>query len=158
MSASGTNQKTLLIGIGNSGRSDDALGWKFLDEFAEYGHLFDLEYRYQLQIEDAELVSHYRKVIFVDASCAIPDNGFSFDRCIPAPSASFTSHELSPACIVWLARDLYDATPQAFVLAIGGTEWELHLGLSVDAQINFSKAVDHFRTYLQLSDAIPVDP
>ena len=55
MNESGTDRKTLLIGIGNSGRSDDALGWKFVDEFVEYGHLFDLEYRYQLQIEDAEL-------------------------------------------------------------------------------------------------------
>ena len=64
MNESGTDRKTLLIGIGNSGRSDDALGWKFVDEFADYDYLFDLEYRYQLQIEDSELVSRYKKVIF----------------------------------------------------------------------------------------------
>jgi len=152
MSESGTDQKTLLIGIGNSGRSDDALGWKFLDEFAVFDHLFDFEYRYQLQIEDAELVSRYKKVIFVDASCMLLDKGFSFERCKPEPIASFTSHEQSPACIVWLALDLYGATPQAFVLAIGGIQWELHLGLSDDAQKNFNNATNFFRNYLQASE------
>ena len=149
MNESGTDRKTLLIGIGNSGRSDDALGWKLVDEFADYDHLFDLEYRYQLQIEDAALVSRYKKVIFVDASCTLSDKGFSFEPCTPAPLTSFTSHELSPECIVWLARDLYDATPQAFVLAIGGTQWELNLGLSAEAKQNFNNAADFFRAYIQ---------
>ena len=152
MKESETDRKTLLIGIGNSGRSDDALGCKFVDEFADYDHLFDLEYRYQLQIEDAELVSRYKKVIFVDASCTLSDKGFSFEPCIPAPLTSFTSHELSPGCVVWLARDLYSVSPQAFVLAIGGTQWELHLGLSTAAQQNFNKAADFFRAYLQASE------
>ena len=152
MNESGTNRKTLLIGIGNSGRSDDALGWKFVDEFADYDHLFDLEYRYQLQIEDAELVSRYKKVIFVDASCTLLDSGFSFERCTPEPLTSFTSHELSPGYVVWLARDLYNISPQAFVLAIGGTQWELHLGLSAEAKQNFNKAANFFRAYLQASE------
>ena len=150
MNESKTDQKVLLIGIGNSGRSDDALGWKFVDEFAAYDELFDVEYRYQLQIEDAELVSHYEKVIFVDASYVFLDNGFSFERCIPAPLTSFTSHEVSPECIVWLARDLYQASPEAFVLAIKGTKWGLHLGLSQDAHENFSRAAEYFRAYLQV--------
>jgi hydrogenase maturation protease len=154
MNESGTDRKTLLIGIGNSGRSDDALGWKFMDEFGEYDHLFDFEYRYQLQIEDAELVSRYQKVIFVDASYMFLDNGFSFERCTPAPLTSFTSHELSPECIIWLAQDLYNASPEAFVLAIRGTEWGLHLGLSPDAHENFSRAAEFFRDYL-LTPAIP---
>ncbi|RLD75788.1 MAG: Ni/Fe hydrogenase, partial [Bacteroidetes bacterium] len=60
--------KTIVFGIGNIGRQDDGLGWLFLDHLKEkqFNHL-DLEYRYQLQIEDAELICNYDTVIFVDA-------------------------------------------------------------------------------------------
>ena len=59
----------LIIGIGNSGRNDDGLGWKFVDIASQTMRgYFDVEYRYQLQIEDAELVSKYNKVIFADAT------------------------------------------------------------------------------------------
>jgi Ni,Fe-hydrogenase maturation factor len=60
--------RTLLIGIGNSGRADDGLGWAFLDEVEKtLPKNYDLEYRYQLQVEDAELISHYNTVFFIDA-------------------------------------------------------------------------------------------
>ena len=36
-------KKILLIGIGNAGRGDDALGWKFVDEFSHLTDLFDFE-------------------------------------------------------------------------------------------------------------------
>ena len=45
------DKKILLLGIGNNGRSDDALGWKFVEEFTSRQELFDVEYRYQLQVE-----------------------------------------------------------------------------------------------------------
>ena len=57
--------KTLLFGIGNSGRSDDGLGWEFLDKIKPNFPIdFDMEYRYQLQIEDAELAKQYQRVMF----------------------------------------------------------------------------------------------
>ncbi|MDZ7651023.1 MAG: hypothetical protein U5K54_29970 [Cytophagales bacterium] len=81
--------RILMIGIGNNGRSDDALGWKFVDEFSDHEDLFDVEYRYQLQIEDALLITEYKKVIFVDASHKEYDNGYSFYKCEPGPHRSF---------------------------------------------------------------------
>ena len=58
----------LLVGIGNSGRQDDGLGWAFLDRI-EQDALFDgrIEYRYQLQVEDAALVRDAARIVFVDA-------------------------------------------------------------------------------------------
>ena len=63
--------RILLIGIGNSGRGDDGLGWKFTELVERSGYnFFDCEYRYQLQIEDTVLISKYDTVLFVDASQA----------------------------------------------------------------------------------------
>ena len=49
-----SDYKTIILGIGNNGRQDDGLGWAFLDFLEEQNTTIDLEYRYQLQIEDAE--------------------------------------------------------------------------------------------------------
>ena len=69
--------KLLLIGIGNSGRGDDGLGWKFTDLISEKNyHWIDLEYRYQLQIEDTELINNYDTIVFVDASHTVLKDGF----------------------------------------------------------------------------------
>jgi Ni,Fe-hydrogenase maturation factor len=109
--------------------------------------LYDFEYRYQLQIEDAELVSKYEKVIFVDASRQPMGEGFSFFNCLPAPTSAFTTHQLNPETVLWLAQELFDVYPTGFVMAIGGTHWELHHGLSDQAEENFRKAIAFFKEY-----------
>ena len=44
--------RRLIIGIGNSGRADDGLGWAYLDAIASLDlEEIDTEYKYQLQIE-----------------------------------------------------------------------------------------------------------
>ena len=60
----GKKQGTLLLAIGNCGREDDGLGWKFADYFQDMNiDTVAIEYRYQLQVEDAELISDYATVI-----------------------------------------------------------------------------------------------
>jgi len=135
-----------MIGIGNYGRADDALGWKFLDELADSADRYDFEYRYQLQIEDAELVSKYEKVIFVDAARQQLENGFSFYDCLPAPTSTFSSHQLNPETVLWLAGELFTDPPKGYVLAISGIKWRLHHGLSRQAVKNFKNAVACFKT------------
>ena len=74
----------IIIGIGNNTRQDDGLGWKFVENLEEAG--FDqnnLLLKYQLMVEDAELISNYNTVIFVDASKTNLENGFEFSKCIP---------------------------------------------------------------------------
>lgn len=141
-------KKILLIGIGNYGRSDDALGWKFIDEFSDLTDLFDFEYRYQLQIEDAELVSKYDQVIFVDASHQPIEHGFNFYTCRPVPTSTFTTHQLSPETILWLTEELFNVKPKGMVMAIEGTYWELHHGLSSQANENYRKAIAFFAEFI----------
>lgn len=144
------DNKILMIGIGNNGRSDDALGWKFADEFSTYEDVFDVDHRYQLQIEDALLISEYKKVIFVDASHKHYQDGFLFYKCVPARTEAFTTHKLEPETVLWLANDLFNQSPEVYVMAISGISWELNQGISDVAQQNFGKAVSYFRKWLDL--------
>lgn len=147
------DKRVLMIGIGNSGRGDDALGWKFIDENEHSG--FEVDYRYQLQIEDAALIKEYDQVIFVDA-CAQPlEGGFSFRPCEIKNTITFSSHRIDPCSILWLCRELYGITPEAYVMAIEGKYWELHQGLSKEAEENFAKAVAYFKQWLKQTNRVP---
>ena len=148
MSELKTDSRILMIGIGNNGRSDDALGWNFVDEFSTREDLFDIEHRYQLQIEDALLITEYKKVIFVDASHKEYENGFSFYKCVPARTEAFTTHKLEPETVLWLANDLFNQSPEVYVMAISGVNWELHQGITDIAQKNFDRAITFFLDWL----------
>ena len=143
------SDKILIFGIGNIGRSDDALGWMFLDRLKGRSN-FELEYRYQLQIEDAELISKYQKVIFVDAHKQDLEEGFYFKRCKGVKHENLNSHALLPETVVWLSEQLFQSNPEAFVLAIQGYSWDLALGVSDKALINLEKAMERFVDVLSL--------
>ena len=140
-----TDQKILLIGIGNNCRGDDGLGWKFVELLEAMGLDFiDHEYRYQLQVEDAALISEYDVVYFVDASYEKMDKGFELRLCIASDEEQVSSHAQSPGAILKLANNLYQKYPEAYVLAIGGEAWELQTSLSEAAERNLVEATSFF--------------
>lgn len=134
----------LVIGIGNCGRADDGLGWAFLEQLEAENGEADIAYRYQLQIEDAELIADRSMVLFVDATEEVLPAGFEFRPCQPTPRFEYSSHALSPETITGLCRQLYNATPQAHVLAIQGLEWGLREGLSREGSKNLDRALQFF--------------
>jgi len=136
---------SIIIGIGNSGRQDDGLGWMFLDFLDEQKTNFDIEYRYQLQIEDADLISNYDKVIFVDATKEDTEEGFYLKPCQPSEAYGFSTHALNPETILYLSQKLYNHNPDASVFAIQGYDWELKIGLSNKGNINLEKAKKYFK-------------
>jgi hydrogenase maturation protease len=135
----------LVLGIGNNGRQDDGLGWLFLDFLKEQDSTIDLEYKYQLQIEDAELISNYDKVIFVDATKEITEDGFYLKPCHPSEKYGFSTHALAPETILYLSNTLYNQHPEASILGIQGYQWELKIGLSKKGVVNFNKAKKYFK-------------
>ncbi len=145
--------KILVLGIGNIGRQDDGLGWLLLDylEEAKFENL-DLEYRYQLQIEDAELLRDYKTVIFVDATKENTNDGFYYRICEASDKHSFSTHELCPETVLFLANNLYQHKPKAFILGIQGYDWNLEIGLSEKAKVNFEKAKKYLVNKFQLSN------
>ena len=139
---------TLLIGIGNSGRSDDGLGWAFLDRIQQQA-AFDgrVEYRYQLLVEDAALISEAEHVIFIDSFRGELPNGFQLTRCEPLSEFAFTTHVLSPGAVLSLCRDLYGRVPRADALMIQGTSWDLRIGISPEAKRRLENALQFFEDY-----------
>ncbi|MCB0458583.1 MAG: hydrogenase maturation protease [Flavobacteriaceae bacterium] len=136
--------KTLIFGIGNVGRKDDGIGWAFLDNLKAENIDCDIAYRYQLQVEDAELLCNYEKVIFIDSSKEDIDNGFYFKTCESSDEFSFSTHQLAPQTVLFLAEELYQHSPKAFILGVQGYQWNLEQGLSEKAKINLDTA----KTYL----------
>ena len=137
--------RTLILGIGNSSRQDDGLGWKFIDYLKE-GDVegLELDYRYQLQIEDAELISHFDKVIFVDATEEFIEDGFYLKPCRKVEPTDLNSHSLHPETVSALCSTVYGKTPECLILGIQGYHWELKTGLSSGAKRNLERARSFF--------------
>jgi hydrogenase maturation protease len=146
----GLEPETLLIGIGNSGRSDDGLGWAFLDRIQQQA-TFDgqVEYRYQLQVEDAALISDAEHVIFIDSYRGELLDGFQLTRCEPLSEFAFTTHVLPPGAVLSLCLDLYGRVPRADALMIQGTCWDLRIGISPEAERRLENALQFFERYWQ---------
>ncbi|MBK7097050.1 MAG: hydrogenase maturation protease [Sphingobacteriales bacterium] len=146
---SGQKLNKLIIGIGNEGRGDDGLGWRFAEKMeAVFSDVFDVEYRYQLQVEDAELVSQYDFVVFADATVEIFDKGFEFSPCKLTGEYFFSSHTQSPEAVMYLSKRLYKKLPEAFIMRICGNEWEMGIGLSLQASKSLEKAIAYFEKYV----------
>lgn len=139
----------LLIGIGNVGRNDDGLAWKFLDQFKDsIPDDWECIYRYQLNVEDADLIGNYDMVVFVDASNEKLRRGYAMEECFAAPGFEYTTHALNPCTVLALCNNLYQMKPKTFVLKIQGHEWDLKEGLSEHASINLEKAIKFFERKL----------
>lgn len=138
------DKRIIVLGIGNTGRQDDGLGWLFLDFLKSQKNTCVLEYRYQLQIEDAELISKYDEVIFVDATKEKTKDGFFLKPCQASDKYSFSTHALAPETILYLTNKLYDHHPRSYIFGIQGYEWELKIGLSKRANENLDNAKNYF--------------
>lgn len=139
------DDKILIIGIGNCARADDGLGWAFIDNIKENlpGN-FNCAYKYQLQIEDAELLSHYSEVYFIDAHKQQLEDGFTVIPCKPEATYSFSTHELSPETVLQLTRAIYHKSPESYMVGISGYSFKLKVGLSEKAKENLGRALQHF--------------
>lgn len=136
---------TLIIGIGNNTRQDDGLGWKFLALLEEDGFTADnLVCKYQLMVEDAELISEFDVVIFVDAYKSELENGFAFERIYPAEEVSFSTHSVPPNQILNLCETLYAKKPKAYLMKIQGYNWDINFDLSKTAKTNLTNAYTYF--------------
>lgn len=138
------NHKVLIIGIGNIGRSDDGLAWALLDRLKLLVDInTTIHYTYQLNIEHAEKMVGYDRVIMVDAYSGELENGFLWEECRERNNYEYTSHALEPEVINALARQLYSTDPEVYVLKIQGFNWELKEGISKNAKINLERAYNY---------------
>ncbi len=146
---------TLIIGYGNPGRQDDGLGPEFVrhvDEDDWQG--VATQVNYQLTVEDAIDIARYQRVIFVDAAIDTgleEGQGFNFSAVGEASGQPFASHSLTPGSLMELARTLFNANAEAYVLAISGYEFDqFEEKLSSKAEGNLRNALSYCRQWLQM--------
>jgi hydrogenase maturation protease len=145
------SNKILIYAYGNPGRQDDGLGQELVSRLEKtdiYG--IDIDYNYQLNIEDALTISNYEVVIFVDAS-QNADEPFKFYKIDPKNEIAFTTHAMSPEAVLSLCSELYKKLPEAYILAIRGYEWEISIGLTPEGADNCDKAFEFILTFLKES-------
>jgi hydrogenase maturation protease len=131
----------LVFGWGNPSRGDDALGPLFVERI-EAMRLPGVECLtdFQLQVEHALDLKGRERVLFVDAS--IDTATFSATRIEPRRDTTFTTHAISPQSVMQTYVDVEKtAPPPCWLLAIGGTSFELGDPLSGDAAANLESAL-----------------
>jgi hydrogenase maturation protease len=133
--------RILVIGYGNPGRQDDGLGPAAA---AEIGKLFWPNVttcdNYQLVIEDAVQMTEHDVVWFVDAT-RDGDEPCVLRRVSAAFDIAFTSHLLKPEVLLAITERCYGKSPEAYLVAIRGYEFEFLEGLTDLARSNLMLAV-----------------
>ncbi|HKJ05828.1 MAG TPA: hydrogenase maturation protease [Flavobacteriaceae bacterium] len=138
---------TLIVGIGNNTRQDDGLGWCFIEALEKDGYEDEhLLCKYQMMVEDAEIIAEYDTVVFIDASKADVENGASIEEIFPSEQVNFSTHEVPPNQILNLSKTYYNKLPKAYLIAIQGYAWDFKIELSPTAQKNLEKALSIFKT------------
>lgn len=140
--------RILVYGIGNPGRKDDGLGFYFAKEI-ELRNIsnLDVDFNYQLNIEDACTIADYDFVFFVDASMRI-EVDFSCTLLTAIPERQYTTHALSPQAVLYLCQQIYHKTPVSYLIEIKGHEWELDEGLTKNSKIALFSAIFFFESTL----------
>jgi hydrogenase maturation protease len=139
-------KKVLIYAYGNPGRQDDALANELVqlmeDWIAEQQLLHvDCDSNYQLNIEDAELISHYDIVYFVDASMETDLEDVKISKVNPSDAkVEFSMHAVSPAYVLDLCQKLYHQKPETFLMHIKGYAWDFMEPMTEQAHANLQKA------------------
>jgi hydrogenase maturation protease len=116
----------LVIGYGNTLRSDDGVGQIVAQKIANC-HLPEVRslYLHQLTPELAVDIAEVELVIFVDATLAAIAPDVRVSRLQPLSSIEIRSHTSDPRMLLNLAQTLYNHCPQAWLVTIPGENFEL---------------------------------
>lgn len=116
-----------------------------------FGDTIELEWVYQLQIENAEQWRHYQKVIVIDADASAAEPLSWRELTVQSDVAHeiFDSHQKSPESVYRLMRQFFDTTSsplptRVFVLGIQAEIFEIGEHLSCTSQ----RAIQEAEKYL----------
>lgn len=134
------SKKVLIIGYGNSLRSDDGVGRYVADRLSSDARLTGATVIgvHQLMPELVVDIGRADLVVFVDAGRAPIAGAFTIAPVERSEHARQSwSHHFDPAALLALADELYGASPDALVVAIGVGSVEVgdHLSPAVEAAL-----------------------
>lgn len=135
----------LVIGYGNTLRSDDGVGPR-VAEAVEALHLPGVHAlaRALLTPELAEPISQALRVIFVDAAVDDPAE-VQLRPLAPAASSQVLAHAANPRTLLALARDVFGRAPEALCLTIPAQNLAIGQELSAKTSHGLDVAVETVR-------------
>lgn len=145
----------LIIGVGNSLRSDDALGYRFIEKLSnQYSSFMNLNlnikliYVYQITIDLIAVISEYEIIYIVDATMNEKIDDFCFNLVKPSSQVYFTTHLITPSQLLAGTEKLFMKTPILYNIQIRGYEWNLSEKLSIKAEQNLNVALNFFQKHI----------
>lgn len=139
-------RKWLIIGYGNTLRSDDGAGVRVVEAIAKSRLPGVATLRvHQLAPEIAEAIAGVDVVLFVDARLAEVGEDLAIARIQPAPSARPAAHTADPRSLLALAKDLYTHCPEAWLVAVPAVDVSMGETLSPTAARGVEAACEEIR-------------
>lgn len=141
-------KKILIIGIGNTLRSDDGVGafvCTSIDKMNLPGVTIDIVQ--QLQVEMIEEMTHYDHVILVDASTANDTIQFeSLQENLQQTVSS--SHHINASLVQTLSQKLYNKTLSIYLCAIPASNFDTGDTLSIQTEEIANEAIVLIKTWI----------
>lgn len=116
--------ETLFIGYGNSLRADDGAGLAVIEKLsAILPRYWEQSVRFiscaQLTPELATDIAQAHRVVFVDATMALPPGHMSISPAHPEESNMLMGHYFTPGALLAITQHALGACPSAWMAAIG---------------------------------------
>jgi hydrogenase maturation protease len=151
--------KTLVIGYGNDSRNDDGIGWFVVAELQKRalpGVTF--ETAHQLEVDFAETVRDYERVVFVDAAIPESPRAWWSEEVAPGFRSHAVAHFLTPGDVLGLCRTLYGKTPHGVAFSIRGHDFNFGTALSPATRQAAGEVVEQIVVLVRQSVAEMVAP
>ncbi len=141
--------KSLVIGYGNTLRSDDGIGVRVAEAVNDW-HFPGVRSlaRHQLTPELAAELAQVDLVIFVDACQDTNSNNVKLHPLKPSASINFKSHYSDPRALLSLTQALFGNYPQAWWLIVPGVDFQLGDRLSPLAKQGIDRALAQIENLL----------
>ena len=142
--------RSLVIGYGNSLRSDDGIGIKVAQIVTEW-RLPEVRSlaRHQLTPELAAELTQVDLAIFIDACQSADKNAVEVYSLKPSNSIKLKSHFSDPEALLSLTKALFGKCPQAWWIIVPVTNFELGERLSPLAKLGIEQALEKIEALLE---------
>jgi len=139
----------LIIGYGNTLRSDDGVGPRLVEAVGtlRLPHVKTLICQ-QLAPEHSGAVSMAEAVLFVDAAVDEPHE-VQWRELKPGPAAQLIAHAADPRTLLAFARDVFGHAPQAWWLTIPAMNLEFGEHLSLTTEAGYHEALDQIKSLVE---------